>query len=44
VVSSLTPTLPEQRAASQVEVAPISSGAGSMPSGETIDKGLKGFK
>jgi len=45
-VTAVPATLPEPAvtAASQVEVAPIGSAAGSMPSSSTLDKGLKGFK
>jgi len=45
-VTAVPATLPEPAvtAASQVEVAPIGSAAGSMPSSTTLDKGLKGFK
>lgn len=41
-VTTMPATLPEPpvTAASQVEVAPIGSGSGSMPSGSTINKGL----
>jgi len=45
-IMTVPPTLPasEVRAASQVDAAPIDTKAASMPSGSTLDKGLKGFK
>jgi len=45
-IMTVPPTLPasEVRAASQVDAPPIDTKAASMPSGSTLDKGLKGFK
>jgi hypothetical protein len=45
-VRSLPPTLPasEVNAAPQVDVNRTGAEAASMPSGETLDKGLKGMK
>ena len=45
-LTTMPATLPasEVQAAPQVDVAPIDSQAASMPTGSTLDKGLKGFK
>jgi hypothetical protein len=45
-LTTMPATLPasEVNAAPQLDVAPINSKAASMPSGSTLDKGLKGFK
>lgn len=45
-VTTLAPTLPASavNAAPQVDIARPESGPASMPSGDTLDKGLKGFK
>ena len=45
-LTTMPATLPasEVQAAPQVDVAPIDSKAASMPTGSTLDKGLKGLK
>jgi len=45
-LTTMPATLPasEVQAAPQVDVAPIDTKAASMPTGSTLDKGLKGFK
>jgi hypothetical protein len=45
-LATMPATLPasEVQAAPQVDVAPIDSKAASMPTGSTLDKGLKGLK
>jgi len=45
-LTAMPPTLPasEVQAAPQVDVAPIDTKPASMPSGTTLDKGLKGLK
>jgi EpsD family peptidyl-prolyl cis-trans isomerase len=45
-LTTMPATLPasEVQAAPQVEVAPMQSGPASMPTGSTLDKGLKGLK
>ena len=45
-LTTMPATLPasEVQAAPQIDVAPIDTKAASMPSGSTLDKGLKGFK